>query len=865
MRSLPSGGVNRSPQREGSRADEGGDFVEGMSVEARFRGGSKYYAGRISRVRLNGTFDIDYADGEKEIGVKRENIRSKARDQGSFSPRGVDRDRSPVSRRIEEGAKVEANYRGKGNWYPGKITRDRGDGTFDVAYDDGEAETRVDELLIRVSGGSSSSTRNDVMDTAGDDFRMGSKIEADYRGKGKYYPGKITRVRLNGTFDIDYDDGEKEIGISRSLIRSVDSAHRSSISGVRFGGRDEESRIAAGDRIEARSGGGTRWLPGTVERVTSRNTFDIQFDDGDYGSNIPRDDVRPLDSEKAAASAKRAAYIEEKIIKENRDSDVKRSNYRKGDRVACYWYRSSSLGAAKSNQRPKSGIVICYNSDGTYTIELELDGNVIDDVPESQLKDWSEGNADLTPSSGRVGQKEGIFDKWAAVFEMGREFVKQGRIRHQIPSTDLISDEDLTSTEKIQKILGSNCVRDFEDSFEKYDRYNDGEIDFDSVLLGFSKLGGQTDESELRRWTKKNNKDGKQQKIFDFTDFVLSYANIFHPCTHTNSSLRANESLGTSLRISGEWKSLGGFARSFGKKQLQDLERAFDAYAEKDVEGNGGLRAGNILEAFHRLGRAVTVTRLQEYLTDADMMPQDVLSLADFVAVFAFFFSPTSSDSKISGRATPPPAGNVLTISEVAVQTLQEERWRGSPDQTNDFIRRLCSSRSDATVDCITSLRDAFEVLDTDGRGEVSSTGLKALLISAKISSPSVDHLLVTFKSKLDRQARGTFSLPELFEQIGPALKELCDSSVSVAEAFAMLRMQLSATDVRAAADAVRKVLDTLLEHVSDPKYWQVNVRNEVSCSYLIEINLFIAPYFFIQLTQSITSCATQISTYNIF
>ena len=51
---------------------------------------------------------------------------------------------------------VEGNYRGKGKWYPGKITRDRRDGTFDIAYDDGESETRVDELLIRIAGGSSS-------------------------------------------------------------------------------------------------------------------------------------------------------------------------------------------------------------------------------------------------------------------------------------------------------------------------------------------------------------------------------------------------------------------------------------------------------------------------------------------------------------------------------------------------------------------------------------------------------------------------------------------------------------------------------------------------------------------------------------
>ena len=37
-----------------------------------------------------------------------------------------------------------------GKYYPGKITLDNRDGTFDVLYDDGEKETRVEEKMIRL-------------------------------------------------------------------------------------------------------------------------------------------------------------------------------------------------------------------------------------------------------------------------------------------------------------------------------------------------------------------------------------------------------------------------------------------------------------------------------------------------------------------------------------------------------------------------------------------------------------------------------------------------------------------------------------------------------------------------------------------
>ena len=43
---------------------------------------------------------------------------------------------------MREGDLVEARYRGREKYYKGKISRDRGDGTYDIAYDDGERARR---------------------------------------------------------------------------------------------------------------------------------------------------------------------------------------------------------------------------------------------------------------------------------------------------------------------------------------------------------------------------------------------------------------------------------------------------------------------------------------------------------------------------------------------------------------------------------------------------------------------------------------------------------------------------------------------------------------------------------------------------
>merc|ERR1712072_311074 len=48
-----------------------------------------------------------------------------------------------------EGDVVQAKYRGREKYYPGKIRRDRGEGKYDIAYDGGEEEKNVEARLIR--------------------------------------------------------------------------------------------------------------------------------------------------------------------------------------------------------------------------------------------------------------------------------------------------------------------------------------------------------------------------------------------------------------------------------------------------------------------------------------------------------------------------------------------------------------------------------------------------------------------------------------------------------------------------------------------------------------------------------------------
>src|SRR6185312_15538209 len=291
---------DRSPLG-GGRGSSKVKLSEGMKVEANYRGKGKYYPGRIRRDRGDGTYDIDYDDGETESRVKEEDIRSleAKSDHRDRSPLGGGRGSSRV--KLSEGMKVEANYRGKGKYYPGRIRRDRGDGTYDIDYDDGESETRVKEEYIR-----SLETKSDHRDrsplgggrgSSKVKLSEGMKVEANYRGKGKYYPGRIRRDRGDGTYDIDYDDGESETRVKEEYIRSLETKSDHRDRSPLGGGRGSSKvKLSEGMKVEANYRGKGKYYPGRIRRDRGDGTYDIDYDDGESESRVKEEDIRSLEA-----------------------------------------------------------------------------------------------------------------------------------------------------------------------------------------------------------------------------------------------------------------------------------------------------------------------------------------------------------------------------------------------------------------------------------------------------------------------------------------------------------------------------------------------------------------------------------------
>ncbi|RHY68051.1 hypothetical protein DYB38_001936, partial [Aphanomyces astaci] len=344
-----------SPKKKSSDSDDdkkSKKFKEGEKIEAQYKGKAKYYPGVISRARLNGTYDIDYDDGEKEKEVAAELIRSKelSSPKKKKSDDTSEEDKKP--KKFKEGEKVEAQYKGKAKFYPGVISRARLNGTYDIDYDDGEKETGVAADLIRSKDKSSPKKKSNDSD---DDkkskkFKEGEKVEAQYKGKSKFYPGVISRARLNGTYDIDYDDGEKEKEVAADLIRSKEKSSPKKKSEDTTEDEKKSKKFKEGEKVEAQYKGKAKFYPGVISRARLNGTYDIDYDDGEKETGVAAELIRSKDK----SSPKK------KSSDDTTDDDVKK--FKEGDKVECLY---------KGKTKYFPGVIARARLNGTYDIDYD--------------------------------------------------------------------------------------------------------------------------------------------------------------------------------------------------------------------------------------------------------------------------------------------------------------------------------------------------------------------------------------------------------------------------------------------------------------------------------------------------------------
>ena len=137
-------------------------------------------------------------------------------------------------------------------------------------------------------------------------YRVGDKIEGNYRGAGKWYPGRVVDINpRGGAVDIKYDDGEEEKGVVPSLVRKV-KVETAIVPGLRLSKPNNDSENE-GDRkfrlhetVEVRRDNGVRWITAKISNVyTNGLMYDVRYDDGKEEMQVPSRMIRQIGKEQA--------------------------------------------------------------------------------------------------------------------------------------------------------------------------------------------------------------------------------------------------------------------------------------------------------------------------------------------------------------------------------------------------------------------------------------------------------------------------------------------------------------------------------------------------------------------------------------
>ncbi|KAJ8558880.1 hypothetical protein ON010_g8569 [Phytophthora cinnamomi] len=331
-----------------SSAKKKAGWVVGDRVKAYYGKGKRLFPGKIAKINMNGTYDIKYDDGDLETHVEAssiESVKSDGKDNEKLNAieNPKPSSKSSAKRPLRVGDAVKAKYKRGARFFPGKITRERMDGTFDIKYEDGDVEERVEvDFIQRIDDGNDMDKDEDKPKKAKKkSFEVGDVVKAPFQRGIKLFRGKISRVRSDGTYEIVFDDGDRDTHVPGDLIQPEDHENDDD--------KPNKPTLKVGDAVKARYKKGKKLFAGAVTRARTDGTYDIKYDDGDVETRVEIDMIEIPEGKKRDDGGRSDSPKETKSLKV-------------GDKVRARYNKGSKLF---------SGEITAVHRDGTYDIRYD--------------------------------------------------------------------------------------------------------------------------------------------------------------------------------------------------------------------------------------------------------------------------------------------------------------------------------------------------------------------------------------------------------------------------------------------------------------------------------------------------------------
>ena len=240
-------------------------------------------------------------------------------------------------------------------------------------------------------------------------MKKGCKVEGNFRGKNKWFLGEICNVRPDKTFDVLYDDGDKEIKVVAERIRLTEDEKKKQIAAhtpaptavkkvtstiptpskqVPVPVVEEVPLYKEGDRVESDFKGKGVWYHATISHEREDGTYNVEYDDPvlfkEY--KVPKTRVRKLifkEGNRVLSNFKGRGHWYVGFISSDRDDGTFNVEYDDVEIFKEYKVPSSRLRMLvfkegdrvhanfKGKGKWSPGMVTCDREDGTYNVEYD--------------------------------------------------------------------------------------------------------------------------------------------------------------------------------------------------------------------------------------------------------------------------------------------------------------------------------------------------------------------------------------------------------------------------------------------------------------------------------------------------------------
>jgi Ca2+-binding EF-hand superfamily protein len=184
-------------------------------VEAKFKGGSKWFKARVVEVNRDGSYSLRYDDGDEDAKVPPENVRSVDGSGGETKTNEPSSSAAAASETLRMGDKVEAKFKGGAKWFGARVLSVNRDGTYSLRYDDGDEDSRVPASDVRSVGGSGGK----LSKASSESFVRGDRVEAKFKGGSKWFKARVVEVNRDGSYSLRYDDGDEDAKVPPENVR----------------------------------------------------------------------------------------------------------------------------------------------------------------------------------------------------------------------------------------------------------------------------------------------------------------------------------------------------------------------------------------------------------------------------------------------------------------------------------------------------------------------------------------------------------------------------------------------------------------------------------------------------------------------